>query len=95
MDPVNKWLTVIVLFMIALLITIGWKAGSGRYEFVVTGSTPYDKHVVVHVLDTKDGDVYSKIVDEKDLRIGSKVNARATKTFEIPSSRYGVSSSRY
>lgn len=95
MDPVNKWLTVIVLFMIALLITIGWKAGAGRYEFVVTDSTLYDKHVVVHVLDTKDGEVYSKIVDENNLRSGSRANTKATKTFEIPSSGYGASSSRY
>ena len=61
MDPVNKWLTVIISFMIALLIVISWKAGSGRYEMSVQKS-------VVYVLDTKTGTVYAKQVDEDILQ---------------------------
>ena len=88
MDPVNKWLTTIILFMIATLCVIGWKAGSGRYEFKVVESTLFNSHAVVYVLDTKDGEIYAKMVDEHDLTATtSRAKARPQKVFEIPTYR--------
>ncbi len=84
MDPINKWLTVIIGFMLALLIIISWKAGSGRYEFSVQKSTLFSNHAVVYVLDTKNGDVRAKLVSEDDLHNRNTPLRKAIKVFEIP-----------
>lgn len=84
MDPINKWLTIIVGFMLALLIIISWKAGSGRYEFSVQKSTLFSNHAVVYVLDTKNGGVRAKLVDEDDLHNKNSPLRKAIKVFEIP-----------
>ena len=67
MDPVNKWLLTIIAFMIGVLVVMWNVAGSGRYEFTVERSTLFDKHAVVYVLDTKDGDVKAQLFDENEL----------------------------
>lgn len=86
MDPVNKWLTVIIGFMVALLIVISWKAGSGRYAFVVTNSATLQNHTVVYVLDTKDGSVMAKVTDEnKLLSSTNRAYQDAKEVFRMPS----------
>lgn len=91
MDPVNKWLTVIILFMVALLIVIGWKAGSGRYELEVIKGP--DGYATVYVLDTKDGDVRAQLINEHDeLTNKGRPYSRPTKVFNWPSP---VSNRRY
>jgi len=67
MDPVNKWLLTVICFMAGVLVVMWHVAGSGRYEFAVERSSLFDKHAVVYVLDTKDGDVKAKLFDENDL----------------------------
>jgi hypothetical protein len=86
MDPVNKWITVVIIFMAAVLIVL-WKAQTGSYEFVVQKSTLLENHSVVYVLDKKSGEVQAKLVDETELTAGNGVTprARAQKVFEIPS----------
>ena len=88
MDPVNKWLTTVILFMAAFLAVMFYKVGSGRYEMAVQPSTIYENHAVVYVLDTKDGNVHAKLVDEEDLLNYNKNGAgsKAEEVFEIPSS---------
>lgn len=93
MDPVNKWLTVIILFMIATLYVLWSIGGSGRYAVVVQESVLFSNHAVVYVLDTKDGDVKAKLVDENDLVYNGKNPKTAPQTvFEQPS---GYSNRRY
>jgi hypothetical protein len=89
MDPVNKWLTTIILFMIALLIVIGWKAGSGRYELsVVPGLEGF---ATVYVLDTKDGEVRAQMVNEYDELTNKGIPYNRTqKVFDWPgATQYG------
>jgi len=89
MDPVNKWLTVIILFMSAVLI-LAWNVGSvGRYELSVEESTLFKNHAVVYVIDTKDGSVQAKLVDENDLHYDNKVKRSPQKIFSQPSNSYG------
>jgi len=88
MDPVNKWLTVIISFMIALLIVISYKAGSGRYSLAVSPSESFPNHAVVYILDTKSGDVYVKLIDEDEMQYNGTVKHKAQKLMEIPSSSY-------
>ncbi len=85
MDPVNKWLTVVILFMASALFVF-WKVGSvSRYEMQVL-STGADS-AVIYVLDTKEGDVHAQIVDEKKLyRHDSTPYNRPQEVFELPSS---------
>lgn len=85
MDPVNKWLLTVILFMAATLAVIGWKAGSGRYEMAVAPSAVIEGHYVVSVLDTKDGEVHSKLISEQDLMYNDgRVKSRPEKVFEVP-----------
>lgn len=60
MDPVNKWLWTIIVFMSALIIVVGWKAGSGRYEMEVVYSSTLENHDVIYVLDTKNGNIKAR-----------------------------------
>lgn len=83
MDPVNKWLTTVILFMVALLFVIGWKAGAGRYEFAVQSSSILKNHSVVYVLDTTDGNVKARLVNEDALESGGSALQRAQKVFEL------------
>lgn len=66
MDPINKWLTVVIFFMAALLIVIATKAGSGRYimttDYVELGE-PGEKHVIIYSLDTKSGAIKAKAIN--------------------------------
>jgi len=91
MDPVNKWLTVIICFMIALLVTINVKGGIGQYAFETRPSTVFSDTDVVYVLDTKSGDVYVKLINEDDLQYNKSPRHKAQKLMEIPSSSYGYS----
>jgi len=85
MDPVNKWLLVIVLFMVSLLFAIWYSSGVGRYEMLAAPSTMIGEHYVIFVLDTKDGDVYGKLVDEDAMLNGAgKVRTSSTELFELP-----------
>ena len=84
MDPVNKWLTTIIIFMAAVVIVIAWKAGSGRYDVVVEVSQTIEAHSVVYVVDTKSGAVFAKLVDENDLQHNGVTNKAALKIFKIP-----------
>jgi len=88
MDPINKWLTVIIGFMIALLIVISYKAGSGRYEFTVKKSVQFSDHAVVYVLDTKKGDVYAKLVD---VQYNNLAKNKPQKMFKLSSTGYSTS----
>jgi hypothetical protein len=82
MDPINKWLTVIIGFMVTLLIVISWKAGSGRYQMTVTVTNEIIE--TIYVLDTKNGDVQAKIVAASDLYgVDQKPRARTVKVFEL------------
>lgn len=65
MDPVNKWLCVIIAMFMALIITIGWKSGSGRYELTAVDSA-YENHQIVYVLDTKSGEVTATLHNQED-----------------------------
>ena len=65
MDPVNKWLCVIIGMFVALVITIGWKSGSGRYEIHAVDSA-YQNHQIVYVLDTKNGEVTATLHNQED-----------------------------
>lgn len=86
MDPVNKWLSVIILFMVALLIVIWHSSGAGRYEMTVMPSSTYAKHYVIFVLDTKDGNVNGKLVVEDEMLNGAdKVRRNPIQVFEQPS----------
>jgi len=88
MDPVNKWLTVIILFMCGVLF-VGWNAaGSGRYEMEVA---LVDGAQTVFVLDTKDGEVKAQVVDSSDLYNNTgQAYVRPHKVFEWPSgTQYG------
>ena len=86
MDPVNKWLSVITLFMLSLLFVMWNSSGAGRYEMTVTSSSLYERHYVVFVLDTKDGDVHGKIVAEEEMLNGAnKIRSVPAKVFEQPS----------
>jgi hypothetical protein len=67
MDPVNKWLTVVILFMASMVFALWNISGSGRYTMVVETSTLLKNHAVVYVLDTKDGNVSATLVAEDDM----------------------------
>lgn len=60
MDPVNKWLTVICCFALALLCVIAYVGGSGKYAIYVTGSD-YEGYQMVYVVNTKNGQVKAKL----------------------------------
>ena len=91
MDPVNKWITVVILFMAAVLY-VGWSAGgSGRYELAVEKSTVFENHAVVYVLDTKDGDVRAQLVDENDLHYQNRPRNTPKEIFSMP----GYTTRRY
>lgn len=91
MDPVNKWLFTIIVFMAAVVALLFYKAGAGRYEFAVEKSSLFQNHAVVYVLDTKDGDVHAKLVDEDDLHYKNSARNSPAKVFSIP----GYTSRRY
>jgi len=82
MDPVNKWLTTIILFMSAVLLLMWNVSGAGRYEFAVEESTLFKNHAVVYVLDTKDGEVKAQLVDENDLHYNKTIKNTAQKVLE-------------
>jgi hypothetical protein len=84
MDPVNKWLLTVIIFMAAMLGLLWNVAGAGRYEMTVVAST--GNYATVYVLDTKDGEVKAQVLDEADLYNGSKPYARPQDVFEWPSS---------
>lgn len=87
MDPVNKWLAVIILFMISVLFVLWHKGGSGQYEMVVEDSTLFANHAVVYVLDTKNGNIKAQLVDEQELLYNGKtVRTEPRLVFKQPSS---------
>ena len=91
MDPVNKWLLTVIIFMAGVLFVMWHVAGAGRYEFAVEKSTLFEKHAVVYVLDTKDGDVKAKLFDENDLHYNNtaKNNAQDVMSYEAAGYRRG------
>lgn len=74
MDPVNKWIWTVVIFMAALIITIGWKAGAGTYEMVVMPSSLLKDHDIIYILDTKNGEVKARPWDHNEFRGKSAAN---------------------
>ena len=88
MDPVNKWLTTVILFMIGVLIVLGYTAGSGKYEFVVAESTLLSNHAVVYVLNTKTGNVDAQLVDENELHYKNNPRSRSKRVLTLYTSRY-------
>ena len=86
MDPVNKWLTVIILFMVGIIAMLWAKGEVGRYEFKVAESQYFEKTAVVYVLDTKEGKIYGHMVPEQELVTGAgKPSYKAVEVFEVPS----------
>lgn len=88
MDPVNKWLTTIILFMMAVLLLMWNVAGAGRYEFTVKESTLFDSYVVVYILDTKDGEVKAQLVNEDNLHYKNIPKIYAQKILSYKKSTY-------
>ncbi len=83
MDPVNKWLLTIILFMSGVLI-VAWNIGSvGRYAFVVERSLQFPDHAVVYVLDTKKGDVKAQLFDKNDLHYKDSIKNSAQKVMSF------------
>jgi hypothetical protein len=69
MDPVNKWLTVIILFMAAVL-WVFWSQGTvERYSMSIEDMG--NGQVTVYVLDTKDGQVQAQIVDKDEVLVNA------------------------
>jgi len=60
MDVVNKWLTLIGVMGAILIITVGWKAGSGKYAIYVTDA-PYEDYQMVYTVNTRSGEVKGKM----------------------------------
>ncbi len=91
MDPVNKWLWTIILFMTTLIIVIGFKAGSGRYEMQVVHFKALKNHDLVYILDTKDGTIKARALDHEKFRIktGSKAGEISKKWKPIKSENIG------
>jgi len=91
MDPVNKWLTTVILFMAATLAVLYYTAGSGRYTMITATSALYKNHAVIYVLDTKDGIVQAKLVDENELVFkDGRTKDNPSTIFDItPPNRYG------
>jgi len=88
MDPVNKWLSVVILFMVALLCVIWGSAGVGRYELFVQPSDISSGYSTLFVLDTKNGEVHAKIISEDDLFISeARPKRTASSVFEWSSAR--------
>lgn len=85
MDPVNKWLTTIIIFMIVLILAVFYTGGAQRYEFSTSSSISFPDSTVVYVLDTKTGKVYGKIVNESEMTYAEKPNRNPTEVFEVPS----------
>ena len=73
MDPVNKRLWTIIVFMTALIVVISYKAGSGRYEMQVVHFKALKDHDLVYILDTKSGDIKARALshDKFKLKTGS------------------------
>ena len=88
MDPVNKWLTTIILFMAAVLFVLWSVGGAGRYELVVERSTLFTNHTVVYILDTKKGAVKAQLFDENNLHYNNTVKNTAQKAMSFDSGRY-------
>ncbi|KPK10634.1 MAG: hypothetical protein AMJ56_07640 [Anaerolineae bacterium SG8_19] len=84
MEPVNKWLLTVISFMIAVLVVLAWKAGSGHYEMVVRDSVLFEGRTVVYVLDTKSGDVNAIITNENDLQYNGNPRHRPTNVYTQP-----------
>ena len=74
MDVVNKWLLMIGCFFTALIITLGWTSGSGKYSVYVTDS-PYVGYQMVYVVNTRSGEVKAKMhsIDEHVAKNSGKV----------------------
>jgi len=89
MDPINKWLTTVIFFMIAMLFVMWHIGGAERYEFAVEKSTLFSNHAVVYVLDTKDGEVKAQLVDENELHYNNTIKNAAQKVLEYDGPRYG------
>lgn len=81
MDPVNKWLTTFIIFMVTLILVVSWSAGSGRYEMSVLG-TEEGSHVV-YVLDTKSGEVQSRSVCKEDFSSAGKGHYSNQRVFKF------------
>ena len=88
MDPVNKWLLTVISFMVGILAVMWHVSGSGRYEFAVERSSLFDKHAVVYVLDTKDGDVKAQLFDENELHYNNTVKNNAQDAMSFGSTGY-------
>jgi hypothetical protein len=59
MDPVNKWLWVIIIFMGVLVFSLFKIGGEGRYDMQVMEYS--DTHDLVYLLDTKSGEIKAKV----------------------------------
>lgn len=81
MDPVHKWLTVVILFMIAVVFAAFKIGGSGRWEMQVI---PYStSHDMVYMLDTKTGKIVGKMHDRrKHLSTNGDGNSYAYESWE-------------
>ncbi len=91
MDPVNKWLWTIILFMTTLIIVISFKAGSGRYEMQVVHFKALKSHDLIYVLDTKNGEIRARVLDHEKFRLktGSKAGKISKKWKLIRSENTG------
>ena len=87
MDPVNKWLTVIIAFMVALIVVVSYKAGSQRYEMTIQPSSFFENHAIVYVLDTKSGEVKAQLFDENELQYNGNIKSSPQTAFEFDKSR--------
>ena len=88
MDPVNKWLTTVIFFMIAMLFVMWHVGGEGRFEIAVEKSSLFKDHAVVYMLDTKDGQVKAQLVDENDLHYQNKAKSTPQIVLEYERSGY-------
>ena len=89
MDPVNKWLTTVIFFMIAVLVVMWHVAGAGRYELAIEESTLFKNHAVVYILDTKNGEVKAQLVDENDLHYNKTPKNSPKKVVSLERRGYG------
>jgi hypothetical protein len=88
MDPVNKWLTTVILFMAGMLFVMWHVGGAGRYEIAVEKSALFKEHAVVYVLDTKDGQVKAQLFDENDLHYNNTIKNSPQLVLEYEASGY-------
>ena len=89
MDPVNKWLTTVIFFMVGILFVMWHVAGAGRYEFAVERSMMFSEHAVVYVLDTKKGEVKAQLFNKNELHYNKTIKNAAQKVMDYNAKHYG------